>query len=297
MPMLPASPGSLRAPPHREPNRIAPRDPRLGWCRSENALPELPDVEHFRRTFADAAAGRRVERVVVTDPGILRNVRADELDRALHGHRFAEPDRLGKWLIARTDGPAILIHFGMTGDIIGAPDAVGRHPHDRVILELDRGEVRYRNMRKFGGLWLASGPAEGGELLAGVGPDALSLSRRGFLDLLDRRHGRVKAALLDQSLLAGIGNLLADEALWRAKIHPARRIEDLSHDERRILYRALRAVIRDTVERYPEGFQTRWTRARGRPAARCPRCRTPLARTVVGGRTTYFCPTEQRLTP
>jgi formamidopyrimidine-DNA glycosylase len=150
-------------------------------------------------------------------------------------------------------------------------------------------------MRKFGGLWLASGPEEVGELLAGVGPDALSLGRREFLELLDRRRGRVKAALLDQSLLAGIGNLLADEALWRAKIHPARRIEDLSLDERRTLYRAVRAVLRDTVERYPEGFGTRWTRVRGRPAARCPRCRTPLAKTVVGGRTTFFCPAEQVL--
>jgi len=258
-------------------------------------VPELPDVEHFRRAFAEAAAGHRVERVVVTDPGILRNVHADELDRALRGHRFEEPDRLGKWLIAGTDGPAILVHFGMTGDIIGAPDPTGRHPHDRVIIELDRGEVRYRNMRKLGGLWLASGPEEVGELLAGVGPDALSLDRRRFLELLDRRRGRIKAALLDQSLLAGIGNLLADEALWRAKIHPARRIEDLSLEERRTLYRALRATMRDTVERYPEGFETRWTRVRGRPAARCPRCRTPLTRTVVAGRTTYFCPAEQLL--
>jgi formamidopyrimidine-DNA glycosylase len=258
-------------------------------------VPELPDVEHLRRTFAHRSAGRLVAEIVVTDPGILRDVTAPELDRALHGHRFEEPERRGKWLIAWTDGPALVLHFGMTGDILWAPDPMGRHPHDRVILVLDQGELRYRNMRKLGGVWLASGPSEVDELLGRLGPDALSVGREEFLELMGGRRGRVKAALLDQSFIAGVGNLLADEALWKARIHPARRIEDLSADERTVLFRALRSVIRQTVDRYPEGFQTRWSSARGRPSARCPRCRTELARTVVGGRTTYLCPSCQRL--
>jgi formamidopyrimidine-DNA glycosylase len=258
-------------------------------------VPELPDVEHFRRTFARASVGRRVEEVVVTDPGILRNVSAPELHHALRGHRFEDPERRGKWLIARTDGPALLLHFGMTGDVLWASDATGRHPHDRVILVLDLGEIRYRNMRKLGGVWLASGPAEVDEFLARLGPDALSVKRTEFLERMGSRRGRVKAALLDQSFLAGVGNLLADEALWRARIHPTRRIEDLSVDERAALFRELRSVIRHMVDDYPEGFRTRWTSARGRPAARCPRCRTELTRTVVGGRTTYVCPSCQRL--
>jgi formamidopyrimidine-DNA glycosylase len=257
-------------------------------------VPELPDVEHFRRTFARASVGRRVEEVVVTDPGILRNVAAPELHRALRGHRFEDPERRGKWLIARTDGPALLLHFGMTGDVQWAPAATGRHRHDRVILVLDIGEIRYRNMRKLGGVWLASEPGEVDELLGRLGPDALSVKRKEFLELMGSRRGRVKPALLDQSFLAGVGNLLADEALWRARIHPARRIEDLSVDERAALFRQLRSVIRHTVDSYPEGIRTRWTSARGRPAARCPRCRTELTRTVVGGRTTYVCPSCQR---
>jgi formamidopyrimidine-DNA glycosylase len=260
-------------------------------------VPELPDVEHFRRTFAGIAAGRRVEEVLVTDPGILRNVGAPELDRALRGRRFRQPERRGKWLIAGTDGPSLLLHFGMTGDVLGAPDARDRHPHDRVILVLDVGELRYRNMRKLGGVWLASVPGEVDELLGRLGPDALSVGRKEFLARLERRRGRVKAALLDQSFVAGVGNLLADEALWGARIHPIRRIEDLAPDERAALFRALRSAIRNTVDRHPEGFRTRWTIARGRPAARCPRCGTELARTVVAGRTTYLCPSCQRLEP
>jgi formamidopyrimidine-DNA glycosylase len=257
-------------------------------------MPELPDVEHFKRTFAHASVGRRVEEVVVTDPGILRHVAASELHRALRGHRFEDPERRGKWLIARTDGPALLLHFGMTGDVLWAPDATGRHHHDRLILVLDLGEIRYRNMRKLGGVWLASEPGEVDELLGRLGPDALSVKRKEFLELMDSRRGRVKSALLDQSFIAGVGNLLADEALWRARIHPARRIEDLSVDERAALFRELRSVIRDTVDSYPERIRTRWTSARGRPGAPCPRCRTELTRMVVGGRTTYVCPSCQR---
>jgi formamidopyrimidine-DNA glycosylase len=257
-------------------------------------VPELPDVEHFRRTFARGSTGRRIAEVVVTDPGILRDVTAPELDRALRGHRFEEPERRGKWLVGWTDGPALVLHFGMTGDILWAPDPVGRHPHDRVIVVLDRGELRYRNMRKFGGVWLASDRGEADELLSRLGPDALDLGRKEFLQRLGTRRGRVKAALLDQSFIAGIGNLLADEALWRARIHPGRRIEDLSTDERVALFRALRAVTRRTVDRYPEGLRFRWSNARGRPAVRCPRCRTEIARTVIAGRSTYLCPTCQR---
>lgn len=256
-------------------------------------MPELPDVEHARGILSRSATGRRIERVVTTDPGILRNTDAENLDRALGGHRFEEPERHGKWLLAWTTGPALLIHFGMTGLLVPADGPDGRHRHDRVIIELDRGELRYRNMRKLGGVWLAHDRAEAGTILGPLGPDALSLDRRGFRSLLERRRGQVKAALMDQRLLAGIGNLLADEALWRAGVHPARRIEDLGPEERDRLFVATRSVVRTSVERFdrlPSGWLIH---VRGRPDAVCPRCGTPLGRTVVGGRTTYFCPRHQ----
>ena len=256
-------------------------------------MPELPEVEHDRRVLAEQAAGRLIERTVTTDPGILRNASPTALDRALRGHRFEEPERHGEWLLAWTTGPAVLIHFGMTGDLIPADGREGRHRHDRVIFELDRGELRYRNMRKLGGVWLAHDREEAAAILGPLGPDALTLDRRGFRALLARRRGRVKAALMDQRLLAGIGNLLADEALWQAGLHPARRIEDLGPEERDRLFDAIRAVLRTSVERFdhlPSGWLIH---VRGRPEAACPRCGTPLGRTVVGGRTTYFCPYHQ----
>jgi formamidopyrimidine-DNA glycosylase len=256
-------------------------------------VPELPDVEHYRRWFFRHARGRTIEQVVVTDPGILRNVTARELDDALRHRRFGEPERRGKWLIAWTDGPSPLIHFGMTGNLQWAEDADGRHVHDRVIFVLDRGEIRYRNLRKLGGLWLARDGSDVDALLGRLGPDAATIERRAFLELLEHRRGAIKAALMDQTFIAGVGNLLADEILWTARIHPLRTIGDLATEERTRLYRALRTIVARTVARYPGGYETRWTRARGRPSARCPRCRTELARTVVGGRTTYFCPACQ----
>ena len=231
-----------------------------------------------------------MERVVVTDAGILRNTDPATLDTALRGHRFQEPERRGKWLIAWTSGPAVLLHFGMTGDLIWGPDETGRHRHDRVIFVVDRGELRYRNMRKLGGLWLALGFEDVDPILAGLGPDALSLDRRAFVRLLSRRRGGVKAALMDQSLLSGVGNLLADEILWRARIHPARPVQDLTEEERRALFAVLRRTIRAGINEFDGGMRTRWMRVRGRPGARCPRCRNALERMVVGGRTTYFCP-------
>jgi formamidopyrimidine-DNA glycosylase len=202
-------------------------------------MPELPDVEEFRRRFARHAVGRTIGDVVVTDPGILRNVTAEELGDALRGQRFDEPERRGKWLIAWTDGPTPLIHFGMTGDIEWAANAGGRHRHDRVVFVLDRGEMRYRNVRKLGGLWLARDAMDVETLLGQLGPDAASIDRRRFMELLGRRRGRIKAALMDQAFIAGVGNLLADEILWQARIHPLRPIPQLSREERSRLYRAL----------------------------------------------------------
>lgn len=256
-------------------------------------MPELPDVEHYRRYLARHGTGRRIEDVEVTDAGILRNTSAESLRAPLLGHTFVDPERLGKWLVAWTTGPAVLLHFGMTGDLVWGADKRTRHRHDRVIFVLDRGELRYRNMRKLGGLWLALDRQGVESTLRHLGPDALDLPRARFLEVLSRRRGRVKAALMDQSLLAGVGNLVADEALWRAKIHPARRIEELAPAERTRLFDALRKTLRAGIEEFDRGMRTRWMEVRGKPGSRCPRCRASLARTTLGGRSTYYCPSCQ----
>jgi formamidopyrimidine-DNA glycosylase len=207
----------------------------------------------------------------------------------MRGVRLGEPERRGKWVVLWSDGPALLLHFGMTGDVIPAPGPAGRHPHDRLILELDQGELRYRNMRKFGGVWLALDAAGAEELLAPLGPDALSIERGTFEGLLRGRRGQIKAVLMNQTVLAGVGNLVADEVLWRARIHPARPASALSGDELARLHRALRGSLGTWVDRYGS-LPHRWLiHVRG-PNAACPRCGAALQRSMVSGRTTYHCP-------
>jgi formamidopyrimidine-DNA glycosylase len=150
-----------------------------------------------------------------------------------------------------------------------------------------------------GGVWLAHDEAETRAVLGSLGPDALLLGRTEFLELLERRRGGVKAALMDQGFIAGVGNIIADEVLWHARIHPRRRVESLDADERRRLFTQLRRVLREAVEGYDYIPRKRsWlSGVRGLPGARCPRCKTPLGRATVAGRTTYFCPRCQGSDP
>ena len=118
-------------------------------------MPELPDVEGFRRELAATLPRQRIRRVTVKDPGILRNTTAKAFARRLAGHRFATPSRHGKWLILPTDGPTVLIHSGMTGHPYYAADAAEGIGHERLVVSLDRGELRYADLRKLRGVWLA----------------------------------------------------------------------------------------------------------------------------------------------
>ncbi|MQA85773.1 MAG: Fpg/Nei family DNA glycosylase [Streptosporangiales bacterium] len=253
-------------------------------------MPELPDVEGFRRVLAEHGQGRRIERLRVLDEGVLREVSPRKLAAALEGRRFAEPGRLGKWLIGRTDGPAVLLHFGMTGGLVWHPEPAERHRHDRVVFQLDDGELCYRDMRKLQGLRLADGDAEVDRFLAGEGPDALTMGRRQLAELLDGSRKQLKALLSDQSAVAGLGNLTIDEILWRARLHPTRRADGLSGDETKNLYSQMRWVLRESVRaaRVPDGPS--WlTGHRERPGEPCPRCGTPLSKGRRAGRGTVWC--------
>ena len=254
-------------------------------------MPELPDVEGFRRTFARHAAGKRVRSVRGVDLALLRNSTPSGLGRALSGRRFGRPRRHGKLLICPTDGPALVLHFGMTGDLVWSRDG---HRHDRLVLELDDGELRYRNMRRFGGIWLARSEQELEAIEGRLGPDWLDVSRADFDDLLAGRRRSIKSALMDQTLAAGLGNLTVDEALWQARIDPRRPVASLDNNQRRTLYGAIQKVLRDSLPYgLVPGKRTWLAGARGRTGAGCPRCGTSLERVTVAGRTTVFCPREQ----
>lgn len=256
-------------------------------------MPELPDVEGFRRYFNRFAAGKRVERVEVLDRTMLRDTSPQALGRALRGRRLERAGRHGKWLLAPAGGSVLLLHFGMTGLLHWWSDHAEPHRHDRVVLRLTGGSLSYRNMRKFGGLWLArEGEVE--KATGPLGPDAASIDREDFAGLVAGRRGAIKALLMDQRAIAGVGNLLGDEALWRARVHPRRSANELSKAKIRALYDSLEATIREANRhgRIPpiEGWLTGVRDRRGP----CPRCGTRVRKATVAGRTACWCPRCQR---
>jgi formamidopyrimidine-DNA glycosylase len=251
-------------------------------------VPELPDVEGYLRE-ARKAAGRRIEGVDLVDRTLLRGGDPG----AVLGARFGDPLRHGKWLIVPAGDAEVLMHFGMTGRLDWAPRRSERHRHDRIVFVCRGGELRYRNMRKFGGVWVWR---QGRERVTGpLGPDATEVDLARFRELLATRRGTLKAALMDQTLIAGLGNLMVDEIAWRAHVDPRSPVPRLRRGRIDRLWEAMDEVVRQSLPtgRVPpiEGWLTG---ARDSRDARCPRCGTRLRRATVAGRTTVWCPREQR---
>ncbi|MFC4012520.1 Fpg/Nei family DNA glycosylase [Nonomuraea purpurea] len=253
-------------------------------------MPELPDVEGFRRVLSQHT-GAPIRAVRVRDPGVLRGVGARQLAGALRGHRFERPRRHGKWLIAPAGGPVLMLHFGMTGSLSWHSPHEPLHRHDRVVWQFDDGELRFRDMRKLQGIRLARDETQAERVIGDLGPDAREVSRERFEELLSGRRGRLKSVLTDQTFIAGLGNLLADEICWHARVNPLRAVGDLDETEHATLYGAMRKVLRAAVKAGCVPPRDTWlTGVRDEPCGPCPRCHQPLSSRRVAGRTTVWCP-------
>ncbi len=255
-------------------------------------MPELPDVEGFRRTFERHTRGKRLAGVW-SDRDELRNTNPTHLDRVLRGREFAAPRRHGKWLVCRTDGPVLALHFGMTGDLVWTTERKG-HRHDRMILQFADGNLHLRDMRKLGGVWLLEDERMLERATGPLGPDAWRVKREPFLERFAGRRGGAKATLMDQSVIAGLGNLTVDATLWRARVHPRRRVTALSPHQRGAVFDAMKSVLRDCLPRARVPARGDMLTPLRHEGARCPRCRRELRHETVAGRTTWFCPHCQR---
>jgi formamidopyrimidine-DNA glycosylase len=273
-------------------------------------MPELPEVETVRSQLEPALVGRRFERVRIDDPRLVRPYEPTEVAAELEGERVAAVERRGKYLVVRfKSGRVLLIHLRMTGSLLRAPNgSLPDDPHRRAVVTLDDGsDVAYRDVRRFG-TWLLLEPGEAEPYLAArVGDEPLdavfTAARLG--ERLAGRRTSLKAALLDQRTLAGMGNIYVDEALWRARLNPLRPAAGLDRNELRRLHRGIRAALEHGLARQgstlrdyrlPDGsggsMQDEF-RVYGRRDEPCDRCGTPIARTQVAGRTTWFCATCQ----
>jgi formamidopyrimidine-DNA glycosylase len=183
------------------------------------------------------------------------------------------------------------VHSGMTGQPYYASAGADDKGYERLVIGLDRGQLRYADLRKLRGVWLAADDDEAAEVMGKQGPDALGLDLRSFRTALDGRRGALKPTLMDQSVIAGLGNLLTDEILWQARLPPARPVTSLDADEVRGLHTTTRRVLRTAVRHGCVPSLPRWlTRARDDPDPTCPRCGARLARRRIGGRTSLWCP-------
>jgi formamidopyrimidine-DNA glycosylase len=272
-------------------------------------VPELPEVESVRRRIEPLVRGRRFEEVEIRDVRLVAPLDPREVAAELTGESVAAVDRRGKYLVFRFEsGRVLLVHLRMTGSLEHGAE-LADDPYRRAEVALDDATtLAYRDVRRFG-TWLLLEPGEDVPYLAaklGDEPleEAFTVAR--LAERLKGRRAPVKAALLDQRTLAGMGNIYVDEALWRAKIHPLRPALSLRPAEVKRLHEAIRAALElgivrqgSTLRDYrlPDGssggMQTEF-RVYGREGEPCERCDTPIAKTKAGGRGTWFCPRCQR---
>jgi formamidopyrimidine-DNA glycosylase len=277
-------------------------------------MPELPEVETLAQGLQRELAGRRLLSVELGKTDFMDN--PAEIERELPGSQIQRVERYGKFMLLRLQRSpeiegglresALLVHLGMTGTMVPRPVSEPRTKHTHLIALLDDGrELRYIDPRRFGRIaWLAGEKLR--EELQRFGADPLLISPEEFVHRIRGRRARIKAMLLDQGVLRGVGNIYADESLWKAKIHPARIGARLSVQEVKSLHSALQQILEKAIvlrgssisdfrdaEGEPGEYQLHH-KAYGREGKACYRCKMLLRRIVVAGRSSFFCPNCQK---
>jgi formamidopyrimidine-DNA glycosylase len=268
-------------------------------------MPELPEVETIVRGLRKKLTGWEFSQTEIRTARCLRGNR-DEFCESLSGRKILDFGRRGKNIIFHlSGGAALVVHLRMTGQLhlVSSPTAPGPHTHAQFFFRKHPDQLRFNDTRKFGRIWLEKKGA-GGELpsLSRLGPEPLEISAREFARRIQAKRRVIKPLLLDQCFLAGVGNIYADESLHRARIHPRRNSAELSGEELRRLYRALKRILQaairaggTSVRTYVDsagargGYQN-FLRVYRREGEACRNCRGTLVREMVGGRSTFFCP-------
>lgn len=287
-------------------------------------MPELPEVQTVLDTIWPELAGRTVVRANVLHPDVVAGMSAADFAELFAGARFVAAARRGKYMLfdlQTAGGPPtctfrVLVHLRMTGKMrcVARGEEAPLHTHLR--LELDDGrDLLFTDTRRFG-RWTVLG-AEGAEAACGpkgfqaLGPEPVgdTLKLKDFAAALAKRKGRLKGVLLDQTFIAGIGNIYADEILFRARLHPMCAANSLSRAEARRLYDAMRTVLKEaiglggtTIRDYVDGLGRKGSfvyslAVYGRTGEPCPECGTAVERIIVAGRSTHYCPLCQRVKP
>jgi len=267
-------------------------------------MPELPEVETIARALREggrdgpALVGRRIQGVSLLWRRTLAEPSPAEFETRICGQQITDIGRRGKFLVFTLDADSLLIHLRMSGDLlVEAQDALIA-AHHRLLLELE-GDLRlaFNDARKFGRVWLVADPQR---ILGGLGPEPLdpAFSAEALYQRLKNTRRQLKPLLLDQTFIAGLGNIYTDEALHMAGLHPRQAADSLSPGQAARLWESIRAVLLDGIQRqgasidwvYRGGDFQNYFRVYQRTGEPCPVCGTPVARIVIGQRGTHFCP-------
>jgi formamidopyrimidine-DNA glycosylase len=266
-------------------------------------MPELPEVETIARNLKPDLLGKIIREADLRWQRTLAAPSPSQFKAQIEGQRITDLSRRAKYLILSLTSFHLLIHLRMSGDLLLRNSTIEPAKHDRLILKLSGGKsLAFNDTRKFGRIWLTANPQE---VLGNLGPEPLSadFTPEWLYHALRARHRRLKPLLLDQTFLAGLGNIYTDEALHLAKLHPLTPSHSLSQKQAEALHAAIRQVLQEGIRRngasidwvYRGGNYQNYFRVYDREGKPCPVCRTPIQRLVVGQRGTHICPKCQRL--
>ena len=261
-------------------------------------MPELPDVEIFKRYVDATALHQTIKEVSAKSRQILRGVSPQTLAQKLQGHQLASTWRHGKCLFLQLEehGGSLVLHFGMTGFLKYCKDGKAMPPYTRLLLGFSNGAyLAFACQRMLGKVAFADDDQAYIEE-RGLGPDALALEWEPFKERLAAKRRSIKAALMDQGLLAGIGNIYSDEILFQVRVHPHTEVSKLSEAVLHQIYKTIRAVLEQAIQCQvdPTRMPQSWLLPHRDPKGQCPSCGEALLRDKVNQRSAYLCPNCQK---
>lgn len=260
-------------------------------------MPELPDVAGFKQYLDATSLHQKVVRSQVTDERFVKGISRQALQKRLKAAQLQQTRRWGKWVLIELDTEGYLVlHFGMTGQLEYGADEGELPEHTRLALHFENGKrLCVISQRMIGQVsWTPEVEKLADE--HDLGPDAMEINVDAFVEKLASRSGAIKSALMNQSILAGIGNVYSDEILFQAGLHPASKVDKLGEDRLRELHKKMRHVLRTASKKGGNGEKApdAWLLGRRGPDGRCPKCGGSFSQETINGRTSWFCPKCQR---
>lgn len=260
-------------------------------------MPELPDVESFRKTIERTSLHRRIEEVDIRAPGMVLNTTPEKLREVLQGNAFEKTHRHGKFLfVGLKEKGNLMLHFGLTGNIVFAKNREDHPENYALSIRLpDHQFLVFTDTRKLGKIaWVEDVQSFIEE--KGYGEDAMAIGKEDFVRRLSKRRGPIKTVLMNQKIIAGVGNEYSDEILFHARIHPASNVAKLSEKQLGEIYDQMKAILSEAVRQNADPSKLSqyfflYHREEGLP---CPGCKGKVRSETIGGRSAYYCPSCQK---